>query len=139
MMKSEVLKWEEQTKSISWDEKCFITMLKSHLLNTYRHALANNYFLAKVFNDFREIMNRISAFCYEVLFRKKKQNSQFISLPIANSSYENQPTECSSRLTYWVESERTTVLNSSFFILKPEIGDDLGIRVPNLQAIYEKI
>ena len=137
MMKSEVLKWEEQTKSISWDEKCFITMLKSHLLNTYRHALANNYFLAKVFNDFREIMNRISLLLW--ISFSKKQDSPFISLPIANSSYENQPTECSSRLTYWVESERTTVLNSSFFILKPEIGDDLGIRVPNLQAIYEKI
>ena len=89
-------------------------MLKSHLLNTYRHALANNYFLAKVFNDFREIMNRISVFCYEFIFRKK-QDSQFISLPIAYSSYEDQPTECSSRLTYWVESERTTVLNSSFY------------------------
>ena len=100
-------------------------MIKSHLLNTYRHALANNYFLAKVFNDFIEIMNRISVFCYE--------------FPLANSSYENQPTECSSRLTYWVESERTTVLNSSFFILKPEIGGDLGIRVLNLQVIYEKI
>ena len=89
-------------------------MLKSHFLNTYRHALANNYFLAKVFNDFREIMNRISVFCYEFIFRKK-QDSQFISLPIAYSSYENQPTECSSRLTYWVESERTTALNSSFY------------------------